>query len=245
MTVHFSLIDYNLCKSAQNGGYNVFIWTLGELPKAANDAVIPPEGAQPGVIFIDDSYRSVEYDDVINDVQCFDEEVTFDQTRFRCEAYQGPAGTDPVGSWVPFSIRSEADMDSFKVLFDNGSNGCNHADWMWLGLTDDFDGSGGSLGQTCASEGTWTDLWGNLVGYESWTGGHTNFPASGDNGQQCDGDIGTDDIMVDGMCMGADCVRGNPSQTGSLNDNRCHYKDRFYFLIGCSLKISAFQSDVI
>ena len=122
-------------------------------------------------------------------------------------------------------------MDSFKVLFDNGSNGCTHGDYMWLGLTDDHDGSGGSLGQTCASEGTFTDLWGNLVGYETWAGSHTNSPADRDNGQQCDGDIGTDDIMVDGMCMGADCVRGNPSLTGSFNDNRCHYKDRFHFLL--------------
>ena len=39
--------------------------------------------------------------------------ISFADTFQWCEKYQGPDGTDPIGTWVPFSLRSNADFAQF------------------------------------------------------------------------------------------------------------------------------------
>ena len=182
--------DDGQSNSAQNQGYNVYIWTTGEL----DDEDGGPATGLP--------YQSVEYDDVVGQTVCFSDTTDFDGVRDRCAAYTGPDGNDAPGDWIPYSIRNVDDR-AFFINTLNGQNGCDEWAAMWWGLTDDFDGSNNSKGQTCASEGDWVDWWGNKVNYQGglngWVGG---------NG-------------LDNCCdQGEDCAEGAAS--GNLNDHNCN-----------------------
>ena len=176
--------------SAEHQGYNVYIWTTGEL--AAEEPADPSAPApEPAGDLL--PYQTVEYDDVFDQVHCFEDPDSdgrnFDAQRQQCENWTGPTGTDSPGDWVMFSLRVPSDIQKFKaVLGDPQINGCYSNIWMWWGLTDDHDGSGGLGGSIlypwhydaysyddwdfggtqCASEGDWTDLWGNKVNIQEF-----------------------------------------------------------------------------
>ena len=168
--------DDGQSNSAQNQGYNVYIWTTGELEEGSGDG---PTGALP--------YQSVEYEDAVLETVCFGDTTNFDGVRDRCAAYTGPDGTDSPGDWVPYSIRGVDDRAIFQNTL-HGNNGCDANTKIWWGLTDDSDGSNNSKGQTCASEGDWVDWWGNKVNYQGgfngWVGGN-GLDNCCDEGEDC------------------------------------------------------------
>ena len=181
--------DNGQSNSAQNQGYNVYIWTTGELDDAEGGAAAT---ALP--------YQSVEYDDVVAQTVCFSDVTDFDGVRALCAAYTGPDGTDAAGDWIPYSIRDAADRTTFQNTLA-GNNNCDADRKMWWGLTDDGDGTNNSKGQTCSSEGDWTDWWGNKVNYQGGLNGFVNS-----NG-------------LDNWGGGEDCAEG--SANGGLNDHTC------------------------
>ena len=172
--------------SAEHQGYNVYIWTVGEL---APEEPADPSAPAPAPVGDLLPYQTVEYDDVFDQIHCFSNVGrNFDAQRRQCENWTGPTGTDSPGDWVMFSLRGPSDIQKFKdVLGDPQINGCSSTLWMWWGLTDDFDGTGGfggsvisnleehwgsfehwDFGQPCSAEGDWTDLWGNKVNIQEF-----------------------------------------------------------------------------
>ena len=178
--------------AAEHQGYNVYIWTVGPL---ADPGEVPPTIAPL-------PYQTVEWEDVLEEVQCFNDPVPYETVRTRCNAYTGPDGTDAPGDWVPFSIRSRADQQTFaSTMADPNRNGCGHGGRMWWGIMDDFDGTQDTPGQSCAAEGKWVDWWGNFVGFDADFVGWFNPGEPNNHG-------------------GAeDCAEGPAN--GALNDLRC------------------------
>ena len=189
--------------SAEHQGYNVYIWTVGELaPEEPADPSAPAPVDQSTLL----PYQTVEYDDVFDQIHCFSTTGrNFDAQRKNCENWTGPTGTDSPGDWVMFSLRGPSDIQKFKdVLGDPQINGCYSHLWMWWGLTDDFDGSGGlggsalsqweviegtyddwDFGQPCSAEGDWTDLWGNKVNIQEFVDQGLMLPPDNGAGQSC------------------------------------------------------------
>lgn len=88
-------------------------------------------------------------------------------------------------------------------------------------MTDNGDGVQGDRPQRCASEGKFTDQWGNPTGYESWTEhvqerGQNNGAA----GQVCNAANECIQSTDDGLTQQG-CVAGNLSREGRLNDQNC------------------------
>ena len=196
--------------SAEHQGYNVYIWTVGELA--------PEDPSAPAPVALE-PYQTVEYNDVFDQIHCSPSfsgsTENFEGARSMCENWTGPDGTSAPGDWVLWSLRAASDIQKFKDQLGNPQlNGCWSSMWMWWGLTDDFDGNGGTQesgiqgheikllkrafyrpkiprqGQTCAAEGDWTDLWGNKVNMQEFidlglmntldNGAESNDPAGHD-----------------------------------------------------------------
>ena len=126
--------------SAEHQGYNVYIWTVGEL--------IPEDPSAPAPVALE-PYQTVEYNDVFDQIYCSpaftSDTANFEGARAACEAWTGPDGTSSPGDWVLWSLRAASDIQKFKDQLGNPNlNGCHSVLWMWWGLTDDFDGAGGT-----------------------------------------------------------------------------------------------------
>ena len=163
--------------SAEFNGYNVYLRYMGEKLYPHDINPFAPAPYQFSVTPTDDSYKSVTYEQAIVDMQCWDTSwLSFDQVRMWCDAYTGPSGTDPPGSWVPLSLRNAADYQALTTTnhgkcidFETGVPTTN-ADYFgqrtFFGITDDQDGWGGSVGNNCAVRNTvYTDIWGNPTDY--------------------------------------------------------------------------------
>lgn len=126
--------------SAEHQGYNVYIWTVGELA--------PEDPSAPAPVALE-PYQTVEYNDVFDQIHCspaFAQSTeNFEGARSMCENWTGPDGTSTPGDWVLWSVRAASDIQKFKDQLGNPQlNGCWSSMWMWWGLTDDFDGNGGT-----------------------------------------------------------------------------------------------------
>ena len=126
--------------SAEHQGYNVYIWTVG--------VMAPEDPSAPAPVALE-PYQTVEYNDVFDQIHCspaFSASTeNFEGARSMCENWTGPDGTSAPGDWVLWSLRAASDIQKFKDQLGNPQlNGCWSSMWMWWGLTDDFDGNGGT-----------------------------------------------------------------------------------------------------
>ena len=102
--------------SAEFNGYNVYVRYIGDKLYPYDINPFAPAPYQFSVTATDDSYKSVEWTDAIQNVQCWEASwMSQDQARMWCDAYTGPTGTDLNGRGRSTS-RSEFETELYRTV---------------------------------------------------------------------------------------------------------------------------------